>query len=208
MNLATESQLPQETAILERRDKNEFDKTTPPIKVTPAASVATEWWDKARTSGEKDLDQGFSEWPLQLLKVMVYNLTFILILLLAVSSKAVTLLMTSMVVADRSMSLCITRSTQNASNVQPYIPIDGGEEEEDNDVQAKGNYTLRYGPDSVHRIAWLWALLFAAAAPYVFAFGRSVRICYFRSSRVPTRATTVTVSLFGEGFFDYYFLRG
>lgn len=207
MNLATESQLPQETAIL-GGEKRGDDKITFPTKVTAAASVATEWWDKARTSGEKDLDQGFSEWPLQLLKVMVYNLTFILILLLAVSSKAVTLLMTSMVVADRSMSLCITRSTQNASNVQPYIPIDEGEQEEDNDVQAKGNYTLRYGPDSVHRIAWLWALLFAAAAPYVFAFGRSVRICYFRSSRVPTRATTVTVSLFGEGFFDYYFLRG
>src|SRR5699024_4935168 len=55
-------------------------------------------------------------------------------------------------------------------------------------------YTLEYGENSVHRIAWLWCLYFATITPYVFAFGRSVRICCFKKFSIPQGKTVVTVS--------------
>lgn len=174
----------------ESQQTSENEQTNDAKKDIPlsVSGVAAEW-DKAVSSGEKDLDVGLSEWPLQLLKMIVYNVTFVLILSLAVGTKAITLLMTSMISANRPMKLCINNVTGPTMN-PPIFPII----EENGNASVYASFSLVYEPESVQRIAWLWCLLFAATAPYFFSYFRSLRICFFRNFAVPQRATILTVS--------------
>lgn len=173
------------------RKSGSTGNASPPLPPSSVSAVAAEW-DRAVSSGEKDLDTGHSEWPLQLLKMVVYNATFVLILSLAVSVKAITLLMTSMIAADRPLKLCINNVTAPTMN-PPIFPLNEAlSGNASSPIYA--SFSLRYEPASLQRIAWLWALLFATSAPYFFSYFRSLRICFFRNFAVPQRATILTVS--------------
>lgn len=47
-------------------------------------------------------------------------------------------------------------------------------------------------PDE-ERVAWMWAIVAAFAIPEIGAFIRSVRICFFKSSKRPSSAQFIVV---------------
>lgn len=48
-------------------------------------------------------------------------------------------------------------------------------------------------PDE-ERVAWMWAILAAYAIPEIGTFIRSVRICFFKTSKKPSSAQFIVVS--------------
>lgn len=48
-------------------------------------------------------------------------------------------------------------------------------------------------PDE-ERVAWMWAILAAFAIPEIGTLIRSVRICFFKSSKRPTSTQFIVVS--------------
>ena len=136
-------------------------------------------WDKATTSPENDQDKMHSDRSIQWLKILVYNITFAVILVFGIASKCLTLLMTSMIHANRSIPICSSNNTRTL--IDPPLNV-------------SNSYSVIYEAPSVHRIAWLWCLYFATITPYLLAFGRSVRICYFKKFSIPKISTTIIVS--------------
>lgn len=69
-------------------------------------------------------------------------------------------------------------------------------------------------PDE-ERVAWMWAVLAAFAIPEIGTLIRSVRICFFKSSRKPTSIQFIVVSLLTnlititpKIFYKYFFIVG
>lgn len=92
-------------------------------------------------------------------------------------SKSITLLMTSMIRVNRTIPIC---------NTGPILP----EPEVDRDKR----YVATLYSDDPERVAWIWCLFFTIIAPDIFAFGRSARICFFKTYTVPSKFTFVTVN--------------
>lgn len=138
-------------------------------------------WDKPVTSPDNQDHNISSDWPIQLLKIVVYVVIFMAVLVSSVISTILTLLMTSMTQPDRSIPICL----QNVSFYPIEPPLAANE----------SSYSVQYRTtDSVHRVAWLWCLYFATITPSLLAFARSVRICCFKTFSFPSWTTSLTVS--------------
>jgi len=111
------------------------------------------------------------------LKLVAYILVFGVMAVGTVLSIALTLLMTSMVQTNRTMSIC-TR----AANTHPPIP----------DPDEK--FVLQY--NDTDRVAWIWSLFFATITPYLLTFGRALRICIFKKFSIPSLSTIIIVSFY------------
>lgn len=139
-------------------------------------------FDQLKTSSPSDDDETVdSKWvkiSIQWLKMAAYLITFSCVLAFSVLSKSLTLLMTSMVAVNHSVSICNSDKT--------FIIHE--------ELQHDKIYKVQYGSEHLSRIAWLWSLFFAIIAPYVFAWLRALRIVYFKSAKVCTLTTLVTVS--------------
>ncbi|XP_027196350.2 chitin synthase chs-2-like [Dermatophagoides pteronyssinus] len=138
-------------------------------------------WDRFVTEPPPDEDETQkSEWvevAIRWLKLFAYFFTFIMVLLLSVGSKTLILLMTSMISVNHTVTIC-----NNDDHYEIDPPLDHDKP-----------YNAIYHGDSITRIAWVWALYFAAISPYFFAFGRSVRIIYFKTFKFPKFWTILTV---------------
>ncbi|KAH7637874.1 Chitin synthase 2 [Dermatophagoides farinae] len=138
-------------------------------------------WDRFITEPPPDEDETQkSEWvevAIRWLKLFAYFFTFIMVLLLSVCSKTLILLMTSMINVNHTVTIC-----NNDDHFEIDPPLDHDKP-----------YNVVYHRDSITRIAWVWSLYFAAISPYFFAFGRSVRITYFKKFKFPKIQTMLTV---------------
>ncbi|KAI2805290.1 Chitin synthase 2 [Blomia tropicalis] len=137
-------------------------------------------WDRFETLPPPDEDETVdSKWvkiSIQWLKISAYIVTFTGLLLASVLSKSITLLMTSMTKVNHSISIC---------NDKTYIfhkPLEHDK-----------IYKVQYSGNSVERVAWLWCLYFSIVAPYVFAWLRSIRICYFKTATLCSWRTMLVV---------------
>lgn len=147
-------------------------------------------WDRFETLPPPDDDETVdSKWvkiSIQWLKIAAYIFTFACLLAFAVLSKSMTLLMTSMVAVNHSVAVCNSDKSFVIHEALQHDKI----------------YKVQYGAEHLSRIAWLWCLYFAIVAPYVFAWLRAMRICYFKSAKVASMTTIATVSLtFDLGLF-------
>ena len=140
-------------------------------------------WDRFITLPPPDDDETVdSEWvkiSIQWLKVGAYIFTFVIVLCFAVLSKCITLLMTSMIRIDHKVLIC---NQEEKFIVHPLLEHDK-------------MYSAQYPADNEDRIAWLWSLYFATIAPYVFALGRALRMCFFKSTNICSWSTLFTVSM-------------
>lgn len=156
---------------------------------TPANYDDDKEWDRFETLPPPDDDETVdSEWvkiSIQWLKIAAYVFTFLCVLGFAVLSKAATLLMTSMIAVNHSVAVC--NSDRSFVIHEP--------------LQHDKIYKVQYGAEHLSRIAWIWCLYFAIVAPYVFAWLRALRICYFKSAKICSLATLATVSGGGELLF-------
>lgn len=138
--------------------------------------------DQMKTLPPSDDDETVdSKWvkiSIQWLKMAAYLITFSCVLAFAVISKSMTLLMTSMVAVNHSVTVCNSDKT--------FIIHE--------ELQHDKIYKVQYGSEHLSRIAWLWCLYFATVAPYVFAWLRALRIVYFKSAKMCTLATLTTAS--------------
>lgn len=139
-------------------------------------------WDRFITLPPPDDDETLNgEWveiAIKWLKIAAYAFTFVAVLALAVASKSLTLLMTSMIQANHNISICNTDRTYAISP-----PLDNDKE-----------YNVQIKAMSQERITWLWALYMATVAPMVFAFFRAARICYFKTVTICKWSTLAVVS--------------
>ncbi|KAI5633975.1 chitin synthase domain-containing protein [Phthorimaea operculella] len=132
----------------------------------------TKGWDVFREfppkqdSGSME-SQKCLEFTVRLLKVLAYIVTFIVVLASGVVSKGTVLFMTSQLKKDRRLAYC----NRDLGRDKQFIVSLPDEE----------------------RVAWMWALLAAFAIPEIGSFIRSVRICFFKSSKRPTSVQFVVV---------------
>nr|AOE23678.1 chitin synthase A [Phthorimaea operculella] len=132
----------------------------------------TKGWDVFREippkqdSGSME-SQKCLEFTVRLLKVLAYIVTFIVVLASGVVSKGTVLFMTSQLKKDRRLAYC------------------------NRDLDRDKQFIVSL-PDE-ERVAWMWALLAAFAIPEIGSFIRSVRICFFKSSKRPTSVQFVVV---------------
>lgn len=140
-------------------------------------------WDRFETLPDPDEDETQkSEWvevAIKWLKLFAYLFTFIMVWILPVLSKTFMLLMTSMIANDHNVTIC---NNQNENfHFSPPLKHDK-------------KYMANYSKTS-SRIPWLFALYFSIIAPYIFAFGRSSRIVYFKRVNLPAKLTIFIVCL-------------
>ncbi|XP_054158314.1 chitin synthase chs-2-like [Oppia nitens] len=139
-------------------------------------------WDRFKTIPPPDDDETLSgEWLeiiIKWFKVFAYFFTFVVTLGFAVISKSFILLMTSMIKVNRTIPLC----NEDGGIYQIEPPLDRDK-----------RYTTIYAIDDPERIAWLWTLFFATITPELFVWGRSARICYFKTYKIPEWRTFLTV---------------
>lgn len=102
------------------------------------------------------------DFSVRILKVFAYLFTFIIVLGGGVISKGCILFMSAQLRRDRKLPYCNKELGRDKSFVS-ILP-----EEE--------------------RIAWMWALLIAFSIPEIGAFIRAIRICFFKSWRMPQRS--------------------
>ncbi|KAJ2953678.1 hypothetical protein O0L34_g1295 [Tuta absoluta] len=132
----------------------------------------TKGWDVFREFPPKQ-DSGSMEtqkcleFTVRLLKVLAYIVTFIMVLASGVVSKGTVLFMTSQLKKDRRLAYC----NRDLGRDKQFIVSLPDEE----------------------RVAWMWALLAAFAIPEIGSFIRSVRICFFKSSKRPTSVQFIVV---------------
>lgn len=132
----------------------------------------TSGWDVFRDPPVK-LDSGSmanqacQEISVKILKVVAYIIAFVVVLAGGVASKASMLFMTSQIRKDRALTYC----NRDLGRDKHFVVVLPDEE----------------------RIAWMWAILIAFAVPEVGALIRSVRICFFKSWRVPQKSHFVFV---------------
>ncbi|CAG2101348.1 unnamed protein product [Medioppia subpectinata] len=137
-------------------------------------------WDRFKTLPPPDEDETLDgEWVMvfiKWLKLFAYFFTFVVTLGCAVLSKSLIFLMISMTKVGLKIPLC---------NDDIY--------EVDKPLESDKRYTVIYHENDPERVAWLWVLFFAVITPEVFAWGRSARICYFKTYQVPSLQTFLTV---------------
>ncbi|XP_072936717.1 chitin synthase chs-2 isoform X2 [Epargyreus clarus] len=100
------------------------------------------------------------EMTVRMLKILAYAVTFLVVLGSGVIAKGTMLFMTSQIKKDRRLAFC----NQNLGRDKQFIVSLPDEE----------------------RVAWMWAILAAFAIPEIGTLIRSVRICFFKSSKRPT----------------------
>uniref|UniRef100_A0A2A4K4Z2 chitin synthase n=1 Tax=Heliothis virescens TaxID=7102 RepID=A0A2A4K4Z2_HELVI len=132
----------------------------------------TKGWDVFREFPPKQ-DSGSMEtqkcleFTVRLLKVMAYLVVFIAVLGSGVVAKGTTLFMTSQLKKDRRIAYC----NRNLGRDKQFIVSLPDEE----------------------RVAWMWAILAAFAIPEIGTLIRSVRICFFKTSRRPTSTQFIVI---------------
>nr|XP_017102616.2 chitin synthase chs-2 [Drosophila bipectinata] len=133
-------------------------------------------WDSFQDPPSKRASGSDADWKklqffLKLFKLFVYLLVFAVILATSVAANLVYLYMVG-----------------NTSGSGPR-------------VQVCTKYLLLTGEviaarNRLDQIAWVWALVFAFAAPELFTFLRALRICMFKRERRPTQREVALVTLF------------
>nr|AKR54211.1 chitin synthase 1 variant b [Helicoverpa armigera] len=132
----------------------------------------TKGWDVFREFPPKQ-DSGSMEtqkcleFTVRLFKVMAYLVVFIAVLGSGVVAKGTTLFMTSQLKKDRRIAYC----NRNLGRDKQFIVSLPDEE----------------------RVAWMWAILAAFAIPEIGTLIRSVRICFFKTSRRPTSTQFIVI---------------
>ncbi|XP_073941849.1 hyaluronan synthase-like protein kkv isoform X5 [Choristoneura fumiferana] len=132
----------------------------------------TKGWDVFREFPPKQ-DSGSMETQecleitVRLLKILAYLVTFVVVLGSGVVAKGTVLFMTSQLKKDRRLAYC----NRNLGRDKQFIVSLPDEE----------------------RVAWMWALLAAFAIPEIGTLIRSVRICFFKTSKRPTSAQFIVV---------------
>ncbi|XP_026324913.1 chitin synthase chs-2 isoform X3 [Hyposmocoma kahamanoa] len=132
----------------------------------------TKGWDvfrefpRKQDSGSME-SQKCLEFTVRLLKVLAYLITFVVVLGSGVLAKGTVLFMTSQLKKDRRLAYC------------------------NRDLGRDKQFVVSL-PDE-ERVAWMWALLAAFAIPEIGTLIRSVRICFFKSSKQPRSAQFIAV---------------
>ncbi|XP_070172648.1 chitin synthase chs-2 isoform X2 [Polyergus mexicanus] len=128
--------------------------------------VETKGWDVFRNPPLKTdsisgsmANQKCLERMVQVIKVLVYLLVFIIVLGSGVVAKGTILFMTSQLQRDRKIFYC---------NKQ---------------LDRENQYTVTL--PEVERIAWIWCIIIAQSIPEFGALMRSIRICIFKSFKKP-----------------------
>ncbi|KAL1124219.1 hypothetical protein AAG570_001989 [Ranatra chinensis] len=103
--------------------------------------------------------QACLEFTVKILKVIAYLVTFIIVLTAGVAAKISTFFMTSQIRADRVVPYCNTKLGRDKQFVV-NLPAE-------------------------ERVAWMWCLLIAFAVPELGTLIRSVRMCVFKSYKLP-----------------------
>ncbi|XP_061397172.1 chitin synthase chs-2 [Musca vetustissima] len=121
-------------------------------------------WDSFQDPPSKKATGSAASWNklgfiLKLFKLFTYIFVFALILATAVVSKIAFIFMVAQVQPHRSVKYC-------------------------NIVARNDNYIVRL-PNAEH-IVWIWGLVFSFAAPEMFTFFRSLRICIFKDVKSST----------------------
>ncbi|XP_063901353.1 chitin synthase chs-2 isoform X2 [Zophobas morio] len=124
----------------------------------------TKGWDVFRDPPIKEesgsmANQKCLELTVKILKVVAYLVTFIIVLISGVISKGTLLFMTSQLKPDK---------------VTVYCNKDLGREKQ-----------FIVNLPSAERVAWMWCLIFAFWVPQLGSVFRSVRMCFFKSSKKP-----------------------
>ncbi|KAL0849268.1 hypothetical protein ABMA28_013597 [Loxostege sticticalis] len=114
--------------------------------------------------------QKWLECTVRFLKVLAYLVTFVVVLGSGVIAKGTMLFMTSQLRKDRRLAYC----NRNLGRDKQFVVSLPDEE----------------------RVAWMWAILAAFAIPEIGTLIRSVRICFFKSSKRPsfTQFTVVFIA--------------
>ncbi|XP_043252423.1 chitin synthase chs-2 [Colletes gigas] len=136
--------------------------------------VETKGWDVFRNPPPKIdsgsmADQRCLEATVQITKVIVYLLVFVIVLGSGVVAKGTILFMTSQLRADRTIVFC-NKQFGRVKELVVTLP-----EEE--------------------RIAWIWCIIIAFSVPEFGTFIRSLRICIFKSWKKPPVAHFLLVFL-------------
>lgn len=132
----------------------------------------TKGWDVFREfppkqdSGSME-SQKCLEFTVRMLKIAAYIVVFVMVLSSGVIAKGTMLFMTSQIQKDRRIAYC----NRNLGRDKQFIVSLPDEE----------------------RVAWMWAILAAFAIPEIGTLIRSVRICFFKSSKRPTSAQFIVV---------------
>nr|NP_001296068.1 uncharacterized LOC105380296 [Plutella xylostella]API61825.1 chitin synthase 1 [Plutella xylostella]API61826.1 chitin synthase 1 [Plutella xylostella]BAF47974.1 chitin synthase 1 [Plutella xylostella] len=132
----------------------------------------TKGWDVFREippkqdSGSME-SQRCLEITVRIMKILAYLVTFVVVLGSGVLAKGSVLFMTSQLKKDRRLAYC----NKNLGRDKQFI------------------VTL---PDE-ERVAWMWALFIAFMVPEIGTLIRSVRICFFKSSRTPSSAQFIVI---------------
>lgn len=139
----------------------------------------TKGWDVFVVTPPEEEDETLSskwiEKILKLFKLITYLLTFLIVLSCAVLSKSIVLFMTSMIRSNRTVPVC-AQSIPGLERDKKYIAV--------------------FQADDPERIAWIWSLFFILLVPELMTLFRSARICTFKSYRIPSKKTFLTVSSF------------
>nr|AAL38051.2 chitin synthase [Manduca sexta] len=155
-----------------RRDEasdNSDDELTPLANDTYGGSQRTvqetKGWDVFREFPPKQDSismetQKWLEFTVRMLKVMAYLVVFVVVLGSGVLAKGTMLFMTSLLKKDRRLEYC----NKNLGRDKQFIVSLPDEE----------------------RVAWMWAVLAAFAIPELGTLIRSIRICFFKSSKRPS----------------------
>ncbi|EEB10859.1 chitin synthase, putative [Pediculus humanus corporis] len=138
------------------------------------SSESTRGWDVFRNPPPK-IDSGSManqrclDMTMQVLKVIAYLFTFIIVLVSGVVAKGTFLLMTSQLREDRVIPYC---NKKLGRDMQFVVSL-----------------------PEVERTAWMWALVVAFTIPELGTLIRSLRICFFKSSVKPRFSTLLFVGL-------------
>ncbi|XP_068142349.1 LOW QUALITY PROTEIN: chitin synthase chs-2 [Drosophila tropicalis] len=136
-------------------------------------------WNLFVDPPEKNRSGSDADWKklqfcLKLFKVFVYFLVFAIVLISSVLAKLLYLYM----IGNTASTNASVKKVQVCSK---YLLLNG-------DLTAISS--------KQEQIAWVWALIFAFAAPEVFTFLRSLRICIFKREQRPTGLEMTLVTLF------------
>lgn len=114
-------------------------------------------------------NQACMEFTAKILKVVAYLLTFIIVLIGGVVAKGCVIFMASQLKRDKKIPYC---NKDLGRNKQFLVSLP---EEE--------------------RIAWMWVIMFAFAVPEVGLLIRSMRICFFKSWKKPSKSHFLLIFL-------------
>lgn len=123
---------------------------------------------------DETLSSKWIEKILKLLKLLTYLITFCIVLSCAVLSKSIVLFMTSMIRSNRTVPIC-AQSIPGLERDKKYVAV--------------------FQADDPERVAWIWSLFIVLVVPEFMTLFRSARICTFKSYKIPTKKTFLTVSL-------------